>query len=515
MSEAPGLHNPVRRAWITFAVMTATLMQVIDTTIVNVALPHMQGSLSATTEQISWVLTSYIVAAAVMTPPTGWLAGRFGRKRLFLIAVTVFTITSILCGIAQSLEQIVAYRLLQGLSGAVLVPLSQATLLDNYPKEKHGLAMALFGIGLMVGPIVGPSLGGWLTETYNWRWVFFINLPIGITAFVLVTIFLAETELGKRRFDAFGFALLSLAVGAMQMMLDRGQQLDWFGSAEIVLECAAAVLAIYLFIVHSFTHSQPFIDLGIFRDTNFAAGCVFMGLIGSILLATLALFPPFMQDMLGYPVLTTGLVLAPRGLGTMIGMMIVGRLGTRVDPRGLILFGLGLTALSLWLMSQFTLEVDIQRVFWTGMIQGFGFGFVFVPLSTVTFATLMPQRRTEGAGLFNLMRNIGGSVGISVMVTLLARNVQINHATLAEHVTRYREGVPALDQILRSTNPARMALVDLQVNRQAAMISYLNDFRLMTWICLAAMPLVLLMANPYRRRALSGPAPKPPAPTGK
>jgi DHA2 family multidrug resistance protein len=285
----------------------------------------------------------------------------------------------------------------------------------------------------------------------------------------------------------------------MQMMLDRGQQLDWFNSAEIVLEAAIGGLAFYLFIAHSLTHSQPFIDLGIFKDANFAAGCVFMGLVASILLASMAVYPPFMQNLLGYPVLTTGLVLAPRGAGTMFGMMVVGRVGPRVDPRGMILFGLSLLAVSLWLMSHFTLQVDITRVFWTGMIQGVGFGFVFVSLTTVTFATLAPQRRTEGTGLFNLMRNVGGSVGISVMVTLLARNIQVNHATLSEFITPYRDGVPALEQYLRTATPARLAMIDMEVNRQAAMIAYLNDFRLMMWICLAAMPLVLLMRNPYKK----------------
>ncbi|HEX7927186.1 MAG TPA: DHA2 family efflux MFS transporter permease subunit, partial [bacterium] len=435
------------------------------------------------------------------TPPTGWLSGYFGRKRLFLITITVFTATSILCGLAQNLEQIVVYRLLQGLSGAAFVPLSQATLLDNYPKEKHGMAMALFGIGLMVGPILGPSLGGWLTETYNWRWVFFINVPIGIMAFVLVTIFLVETDKTERRFDAFGFGLISLAVGAMQMMLDRGQQLDWFSSLEIIIETALAVVAFYMFIAHSFTHKQPFIDLNIFRDSNFAAGCVFMGLIASILLASMALYPPFMQDLLGYPVLTTGLVLAPRGAGTMLGMMVVGRLGHRVDPRKMMLLGLTLLAISLWMMSSFNLEVDIQRVFWVGMVQGLGFGFVFVPLTTVTFATLDPARRTDGTGLFNLMRNVGGSIGISAMVTLLARNVQVNHANLSEHISPYRDGVPALERFLRDPSATKLAMIDLEVNRQSAMISYLNDFRLMMWICIAAMPLVLIMRNPYRSAA--------------
>jgi DHA2 family multidrug resistance protein len=306
----------------------------------------------------------------------------------------------------------VLFRLLQGVFGAPLVPLSQSVLLDSYPRERHGSAMALWGVGVMVGPILGPSLGGWLTENYTWRWVFYINLPIGILTFLGLSAFLAETERdAKLGFDWFGFAALGVAIGAFQMMLDRGEQLDWFGSTEILLEAALAALGLYLFIVHTFTAERPFIDPKLFRDRNFVTGLLFIFVVGVILLATLALLTPFLQNLMGYPVLTAGLVLAPRGVGTMVAMLLVGRLINRVDPRLLVFFGLSLVAISLWEMTGFTADVSQAAIVRTGLMQGFGLGFIFVPLSTVTFATLAPHYRTQGAALFSLMRNIGSSIG--------------------------------------------------------------------------------------------------------
>ena len=360
-----------RRGLITLTVMLATIMQALDTTIANVALPHMQGSVGATQDQISWVLTSYIVASAIFMPLTGFLSGRFGRKRIFIASVVGFTLTSMLCGAAQSLGQIVAFRFLQGVFGASLVPLSQAVMLDSYPREKHGSAMALWGVGVMIGPILGPSLGGWLTEYYSWRWVFYINLPFGVLAWLGLSAFLQESPLDRqRRFDLPGFALLSLGIGALQMMLDRGESLDWFASAEVVTEAVLCVLALYLFTVHIFTHEHPFIEPGLLRDRNFALGLVFIFVVGIILLATMALLPPFLQGLMGYPIIDIGLLLAPRGLGTMAAMMVVGRLSGKVDPRALILLGLGLISLSLWRMSLFSLDTRGPDIVGTGIIQG-------------------------------------------------------------------------------------------------------------------------------------------------
>lgn len=493
------------RGLITMSIMLATVMQAIDTTIANVALPSMQGGMSATQDQISWVLTSYIVAAAIMTPVTGVLAAKLGRKRVFLVSVVGFTVASMLCGISTSLNQIVLFRLLQGIFGAGLVPLSQAVLLDTYPREKHGSAMALWGLGVMVGPIIGPSLGGYLTEYYNWRWVFYINLPVGIIAFLGILASVPESPpQSGRGFDYFGFILLSLAIGALQLMLDRGQSLDWFSSREIVIEAVATVLCLYMFLVHSFSAERPFIQPAMFADRNFIVGLIFIFVIGTTLYATLALLPPFMQQLMGFPIVTTGFVLAPRGIGTMFAMMLVGRLVGKVDTRLLIFAGLSLTVLALFIMGQFTADVSIPVIVWTGLIQGLGFGFVFVPLSTSTFATLPPHFRTEGTSMYSLMRNIGSSIGISVVVTMLARSTQVNHANLAEVIQPFRLPLApdSLPKIWDWTTTAGVAALNGEVTRQALTIAYLNDFKLIMWITVASLPLLLVL----RRKRSEQPA---------
>jgi DHA2 family multidrug resistance protein len=487
------------RGLITVSIMLATIMQALDTTIANVALPHMQGSMSATQDQISWVLTSYVVAAAIMTPTTGVLAARFGRKRLFAIMVTGFTITSMLCGAATSLTQIVIFRLLQGAFGAGLVPLSQAVLLDTYPRERHGSAMAIWGVGVMVGPILGPTLGGYLTDVYNWRWVFYINLPFGILALLGILSFVPETERSANRgFDFLGFAFLSLAIGSLQMMLDRGQSQDWFSSPEIVIEAVLAILFLYLFLVQMFTAKQPFIEPGLFADRNLVVGLLLIFMVGVILLATLALLPPFLQNLMGFPVQTTGFVLAPRGVGTMIAMIVVGRLIGKIDTRALILLGLTLTAFSLWEMSGFTTEVPISTLVRTGIVQGLGLGFIFVPLSTLTFSTLAPHYRNEGTAMFSLMRNIGSSIGISVVVTLLAQNAQVSHAGIAAVMTPFRDTLqqPWLPNAWNWHTESGLAALNAEVTRQALTIAYLNDFTFMMWVTVLSAPLLLLVRPP-------------------
>jgi MFS transporter, DHA2 family, multidrug resistance protein len=501
--SAAGAARPVHVGAVTVAIMLATVMQVLDTTIANVALPSIQGGLSATTEQAAWVLTSYIVAAAILTPATGFLAGRLGRKRLFAFSVAGFTLASMACGAATSLAWLVVYRLFQGACGAALVPLSQSVLLDTYPRERHGQAMALWGVGVMVGPILGPALGGLITETYNWRWVFYVNLPFGLLALAGILVFLPETERERDRpFDAFGFTLLAVALGCLQLMLDRGAQLDWWGSREIVLEAAVGAVALYAFLVHMFTAPRPFLEPGLFRDRNLAVGTAFMFVVGVVLLATIALLPPFLQNLMGYPVVTTGMVLAPRGMGTMVAMLVVGRIVGKVDARLLILCGLLLTSLSLWQMAGFTTDVSTADVVRTGVVQGLGLGFIFVPLSTIAFSTLDPRYRNEGTAMFSLMRNIGSSLGISVVFTLFGRNTQINHANLAENVNPYN---PAYQGVLPPGwglhDAAGLAAVNAEVTRQAATIAYLDDFLLMMYVTLLAVPLLLLLKGVARRRA--------------
>ncbi|MHB0974304.1 MAG: DHA2 family efflux MFS transporter permease subunit [Thiobacillus sp.] len=489
------------RGFITLSVMLATIMQALDTTIANVALPHMQGSMGATQDQISWVLTSYIVAAAIFMPLTGFLAARFGRKRLFIGSVIGFTLASMLCGAAQSLPEIVVFRLLQGVFGASLVPLSQSVLLDAYPREQHGRAMALWGVGVMVGPILGPTLGGWLTEYYNWRWVFYINLPFGLLAWLGLAAYVKETAIDRsRRFDLPGFAMLSLGIGALQMMLDRGESLAWFASPEVVIEAMLAGLFLYLFVAHMFTHPQPFIEPGLFRDRNFSIGLVFIFIVGIILLATMALLPPFMQYLMGYPVIDVGLLLAPRGVGTMIAMITVGKLSGKVDPRYKIFAGLLLVSFSLWEMTRFTPDVTGWDIVRTGITQGLGLGFIFVPLSTITFATLAPHFRNEGTALFSLMRNLGSSIGISVVITYLSQHTQTNHAALADYLTPFNL---ALRQAAEAgaynlTTPQGLTALNNEITRQAASLAYLQDFRLMMWITLATIPLILLLRGPAK-----------------
>jgi DHA2 family multidrug resistance protein len=492
------------RLLTTVPIMLATIMQALDTTIANVALPHMQGSMSATQDQISWVLTSYIVAAAVMTAPTGYLAARFGRKRLFIVSVAGFTITSMMCGAAATLPEMIIFRLLQGAFGAGLVPLSQAVLLDTYPREQHGSAMAMWGMGVMLGPILGPTLGGYLTEYYNWRWTFYINLPVGVLALAGIMAFVSETEKHPGLpFDWFGFALLSLSIGALQVMLDRGEQQDWFSSTEIIIECAVFAVALYMFLVQMFTAGNPFLRPALFKDRNFAVGLCMIFIVGIVLLATLALLPPFLQDLMGFPVITAGLVLAPRGIGSMIAMIGVGRLVGRVDIRWLILFGFIMMALALYQMAGFTTDVSIQTIVITGIIQGIGLGFVFVPLSTITFATLSPEYRNDGTAMFSLMRNIGSSIGISVMIAMLTQSTQIMHASLAAHLTPFRAAMqqPWLPSAWDwHTTAGAMALNNV-VTTQAATVGYINDFLAMMWIVIAVIPLLLLMEGPRRAPA--------------
>ncbi len=493
--------SPLKRGLITTSIMLATIMQVIDMTIVNVALPHMQGAMSASQDQISWVLTSYIVAAAIATPLTGVLAARYGRKQLMLYSMAAFTLASILCGSATSLEEMVIYRLIQGAAGAALVPLSQAVLLDTYPREKHGSAMALWGMGVMIGPILGPTIGGYLTEYYSWRWAFYINLPIGALALLGTMAFLTETPRDKsRRFDFFGFALLSLSIGCLQLVLDRGESLDWFSSRTIIVSMVASGLALYMFLVHMVTAERPFIEPGLFKDRNFSTGLFLMLMMGVMLFSTLALMPPFLQNLLGYPVITAGLLLAPRGVGTMVAMFVVGRLIGRFDTRALLLFGFVLMALSLWQMANFSLNVGIWPVIYTGVLQGVGLGFLFVPLSTVSFSTLEPRYRNEGTAMFSLIRNIGSSIGISVVITVLGHQTQTSHAELGNVLGMFRAGMQTsvLPQIWDWTTQTGVAALNGEVTRQAVMVAYLNDFRLMMYLTLAALPLVLLLRAPGR-----------------
>jgi DHA2 family multidrug resistance protein len=504
MAQTAETVSPGTRALITVCTMIATLMQALDSTIANVALPYMQGSFAATTDQITWVLTSYIVAAAIMTAPVGWFSERFGRKTLFIACLLGFTITSMLCGVAQSLSQMVFFRFAQGMFGAALVPLSQATLLDLYPIEQRGQAMAIWGMGVMVGPILGPTLGGYLTDVYDWRWVFFINLPFGILAIGGLMIFLEESPRTSRlQFDWIGFFVLSLGIGALQLMLDRGEQKDWFSSSEILIEAALAVLGLYLFIVHVCLAEKPFIKPRIFKDINFLSGFLMMFAIGIVLLASSALLAPYLQSLAGYPVREAGLLMAPRGVGTMVAMLFAGRIVNRIDGRLIMFVGILALAYSLWEMTKWTPNVGPWTLASVTIVQGFGMGLVFLPLQVFAFATLPSQLRTDGTALFSLVRNVGSAIGVSVTSFMLAQNTQIVHSQIAEAVTPFNRMLQTGGAYLiwNSATSAGLSALNAEITRQATSIAYVNDFLLMFWVSLPAALLLLMMRRPQQSGA--------------
>ena len=495
---------------ITISVTLATVLQAVDMTIANVALPHIGGSMSATLEQMDWVLTSYIVAAAIMTPLSGWLAGRYGRKTVLLVSIIGFTVSSALCGMAQSISQIVVFRLMQGGFSAALVPLSQAVLLDINPPERHGRAMALWGQGVVLGPMLAPILGGWLTDNYSWRWVFYINVPFGILAALGILTYLRESDKRRTSFDFLGFATLSLAVGALQIMLDRGSLKDWFGSTEIWIEAGLAFLGLYWFVVHTLTAREPFINPALFRDRNFNVGNLLIVVVSMVLFATLALLPPLLEDLLGYPVLTTGIAMAPRGAGAFVAMFLAGRLIERTDPRVLIGTGLAIAAASLWIMSAFFSTQMPQWLIWgETFMQGLGTGLTYVTMTTVAFTTLAPRFRSEGTAMYNLLRNIGSSVGIAATAALLTRNTQVMHERLVSHILPFG-GQIRLHAPFSFTAPAGLMALNDAVTRQARMIAYNDDFRLMCLMTLALLPLILLLRS--RKARVPGPAQAAPVP---
>ena len=495
-----GKGDAANKLAITTVVMLATFMSALDGTIANVALPHIQGSVQASADQITWVLTSYIVAAAIMTPLTGFLADKLGRKLVFLISVLGFTAASVLCGMATSLAEIVAFRLLQGVFGAALIPLSQAILLDINPPEKHGQAMAIWSAGAVVGPIIGPVLGGWLTDNLSWRWVFLINLPVGLLTAFGVFLFLSEkraTE--KRRFDFLGYISLIAGIGGFQMMLDRGPGQDWFSSLEIWSYLITGVIGLWVFVVQIATAKRPFIDKALLADVNFSTTSLFGFFTGVLLFSSMALLPSMMQNLLGYPVQFSGLVSMPRGIGSFITMFAVGQLMGRINVKLILAVGLAMSAFSLWLMTHFSLGMDTRLIVISGFFQGVSMGLIFVPLSTIAFSTINPKYRTEGAGLFTLIRNIGSSVGISVMQARLVSGLEAHRTALAAHA---RPDNPIYQAYLTAPfsldAPAGLVAFSGMVNRQASMLAYNDDFQLMLTLTFVCFPLILIMRTPKR-----------------
>ncbi|WP_297491538.1 DHA2 family efflux MFS transporter permease subunit [Acidocella sp.] len=498
MNEAEDLPVYSRTALVAIAVCTmlATLMQAIDSTIANVALPYMQGSMSASQDEIDWVLTSYIIAAAIFTSPTAFLVTRFGRTRVYVTSIIGFTMASILCGASQSVTEIVLCRLLQGAFGAALIPLSQTVLLELFPREKRGVAMSLWGIGVQVGPIAGPFVGGYLTENLSWRWVFYVNVPFGIIATLGLLLFLKETRREHvMRVDWLGFAALSLAVGALQLLIDRGETQDWFSSPEIVIEAVIAGVGFYIFVVQMLLARKPFLSPRLFMDTNFAIGTSMMFLVGLNSFASLALLSPYLQTLAGDPVMLTGFLLGPRGIGMMVAMLIAGQIMNRVDARLIVGVGFVTSVVAMVSFTRWTPDVSHSEVMINGVIQGMGNGLILMPLSTVIYTTLSADLRVEAASVFNLIRNMGSALGISVTSALLTSNTQVNHEIIGGAITPFNHALQAgpLSHFWNPHLASGAAALDAVITRQATIIAYSDDFKLMLLGTILVMPLALLL----------------------
>ena len=494
---------PRHRGLITASVVLASLLYSIDWTIAVVALPHMQGTFSATQDQISWVITSYIVASAIMMPTGGWLSKRFGRKRVFTWALVGFTVASVFCGSADSLGILVLARIIQGMSGAYLIPLSHAIILDTYPQEEHGKAMALWGMGSVLGSVIGPTIGGYLTEFASWRWIFYINIPLGLIALTGVLAFVPETQRDLRRLDWFGFLTLALGVGALQMMLDRGQRLDWFESGEIVVLACLSGLGLYLFVAHTATTRQPFLDPSLLKNRKFLITLVLFSLYGFLTLPPMVLMPAFLEHLRGYNVDMVGLLQSPRGVGMLLSLFIGGRITGRIDPRIIIAAGLVCLGFSNHEMSTWTDEVGEWPIVWTGFVQGIGAGIMLVPIQIISFPSLAPGQRTEATSVFNLVRSVFSSVGVSVTLTMLVVSSTATRSRLSEYVSPYSAALRSAQQsgAFDSTTAHGLAILEQAVERQALLAGYNANFFFLGVAALSALPLLLLIGRPGRASA--------------
>jgi len=487
------------RGLLIAGIMLASVLQLIDATIANVAIPYMRTSLGAAPDTITWVLTSYIIAAAVFLPITGWLADRFGSRRLLIGSTVCFVLASALCGTAQSLSDMVIYRAIQGVAGAFILPLGQAAMLDITPRSKHTQMMGLWGAGVVLGPIIGPVLGGYLTEYWNWRWVFFVNLPIGAIAIAILLAELPSRPIRKRRFDLLGFAFIGIGLASLQLLLDRGPHVDWFASGESWIYLLTAISCAWMVVVHLSTGEHPLFERAIFRDRNMVVAMLFLLVVGFAMFAAMALLPPLLQGLLGYDAVDSGIMLMARGIGVIVSMQVATQLmRAGMDTRAMVALGFVGTAYSFYLMSGWSLSVGASEVFWSGIVQGLGIGLVFIPLNTLAFATLPPHFRTDASSLTNLSRTVGSSVGIAIMAYLLARNTQVAHSDITGTLHLPEGSVLDWNTIDRYQDfgDAALRMLDTEVNRQAAMIAFVDDFYVMMWLSLAIIPLVLFLRKP-------------------
>jgi DHA2 family multidrug resistance protein len=503
--------QPQINPWIiAIAVMFATFMEVLDTTVVNVSLPHIAGSLSATIDESTWVLTSYLVANAIVLPLTGWLANFFGRKRLLMTAVTGFTIASFLCGMAPNLPALVIFRILQGLSGGCLQPISQAVLLETFPPEKRGQAMGFWGLGIVVAPILGPVMGGWLTDSYSWRWVFYINIPVGVASILMIKQFIFDPAYIKRssaRIDYWGIGMLALAIASLQIALDKGQQEDWFASSWITGSLVLSVTMVAIFIWHELTVEHPVIDLRVFKVRTYRTGTILMTMLGFALYGSLVLLPLYLQTLLNYPAYQAGLATSPRGLGSFIAMPVVGAIMTKFDPRKLLALGLIACGWSLFAFARLNLNAGYWDIFWPQIIQGLALGLVWVPMTTVTMDPIPREKMGNATSLYSLTRNIGASAGIASVTTLLARRQQVHVNNLGAHVNAYNQQSRSMAQsmaqamvqggtdLYTATQRSYAALFGM-VQQQASMLTFAEIFALLAFIFVAMVPLLLLMKRP-------------------
>jgi DHA2 family multidrug resistance protein len=484
--------------------MLATFMEVLDTSVANVSLPHIAGTLSASTEEATWVLTSYLVANAVILPISGWLSSYFGRKRLLITCIIIFTLSSALCGAATSMTMLIVARVLQGIGGGVLQPTAQAVLMESFPFEKRGQAMAVYAMGIIVAPIIGPTLGGWITDNYSWRWIFYINIPVGVAAVLMALWFIENPPYLKRAksssIDYLGFALMTVCLATFQLVLDTGQQNDWFESKQIVLLSVVSVVSLVAFVIRELTVEEPIVDLRILTNRNFGVGTLLMTIVGGVLYGTTALLPLFLQTLLGYPAVQSGLAVSPRGIGSMASMIIVGRLVGKIDSRLLMTFGFFVLAVSMYMLAGINLEIGMPNIVWPNIINGFAMGFIFVPLTTMAMGTLNREQMGNAAGIYSLMRNLGGGLGISAVTTLLARGAQQHQAVMVSHLTPYDSAFQQRLQQLQSVfgssvdgiQKAYAAIYGVLV-RQANLLAFVDNFRVLTFVCLACIPLVFLL----------------------
>ncbi len=516
-AEAAEPRQPARPWMIAASVMLATFMVVLDSSVANVALPHIAGNLSASTDESTWVLTSYLVSNAIMLPATGWLTRRIGRKRLLMASILLFTFASMLCGLAVNMPMLLLARILQGLGGGGMLPLAQAILLESFPPEQHGMAMAVYGVGVVVAPVIGPTLGGWITDSFSWRWIFFINLPVGLVALFMAQTFIEDPSYLKRAargaIDALGFLFMAVWVGALQMILDKGQEADWFEASWICWLAILAVAALIAFLYRESRHPEPIVHLRVFRDRSFTTGAVMATVNTCVLYGVTAMLPLFLQLLMGYPALQSGLAVSPRGFGSILSMVVVGRLADRVDGRILVAVGFAVLGTSALLLGRITLDMSMATVVWPNILNGFASGFIFVPLITMSMSRLPREEIGNAAGIYNLMRNLGGSIGIASIMTLLVRGTQAHRSVLVGHLV---PGNPIMAQWLGGVEaklagpgglgsadaPSRaLALLDRLVQQQASYAAYVDNFRMLGILALLCIPLVLLFRKVTRKPA--------------